>query len=218
MQPIFVFGAGGHAKVVLDIIERQERYRVIGLIDRTEKVGSALWNYRVLGDEAFVPSMIPNVSGGIIAVGDNATRAQITERIQKVIPTLHFVTAIHPSAQVGRDVSIGAGTVIMAGCVINPGTKIGRGAIINTGATIDHENVVGDFASVGPGVTTGGMVTIGDFTAIGLGANIIHGRTIGEHSVLGAGATVIRDIPPRCVAYGTPAKPVRNREPGDRYL
>ena len=218
MQPIFVFGSGGHAKVVLDIIERQERFLVVGLIDRTERVGVTLWDYRVLGDEAIVPSIISDVRGGIVAVGDNSSRAEITQRLLKLAPDLHYITAIHPSAQVGRDVSIGAGTVIMAGCVINPGTKIGRGAIVNTGATIDHDNIIGDFASIGPGVTTGGMVTIGDFSAIGLGAKIIHGRTIGEHSVLGGGATVVKDIPARCVAFGTPARPVRSREPRDKYL
>jgi sugar O-acyltransferase (sialic acid O-acetyltransferase NeuD family) len=218
MQPILVFGAGGHAKVILDIVERQGLYRVIGLIDRSERVGLSLWNYQVLGDERILATIAPQVYGGIVAIGDNSIRADITERILKVAPGFEFATAIHPSAQIGRDVSIGAGTVVMANVVINPGTAVGRGVIVNTGAIVDHDNVIGNFASLGPGVTTGGTVRINDFSAISLGAKIIHGRTIGEHAVLGAGATAVDDIPARCIAYGTPAKVIRAREPGDRYL
>jgi len=95
---------------------------------------------------------------------------------------------------------------------------IGEGCIVNTRASLDHHGVLEDYASLAPAVTTGGNVSIGEGSVIAIGATVLHGRSIGDWSVVGAGATVIDDVPDGVVAYGTPAKVVREREPGDRYL
>ena len=89
---------------------------------------------------------------------------------------------------------------------------------MNTRASLDHHGVLGDYASLAPGVTVGGDVSIGEGGAVAIGATVLHGRSIGDWSVVGAGATVIDDVPDGVVAYGTPARVVREREPGDRYL
>ena len=155
---------------------------------------------------------------GIVAIGDNWTRARVVARIRELQPDFQFVTAIHPDVCVARDVSIGEGTVVMAGAVVNTGTRIGAFCILNTRCSVDHECTLGEFSSVAPGVVTGGCVAIGPFSAVGIGATLIHEVRIGEHTVVGAGATVVNDVPDHVVVYGTPARFVRSREAGEPYL
>ena len=172
----------------------------------------------MLGQDSDLPGALDGVSKGIVAIGDNHRRLEIVERIQKLVKSFEFVTVIHPSAVVAKSVTLGAGTVVMAGAVINPGTKVGHHCIINTRASIDHDNQIEDFVSLGPGAITGGCVKIGRGTAIALGAKIIDGINIGAQTVIGAGATVLADAQDLVVAYGTPARVIRDRKAGDPYL
>jgi len=217
VEKIIVVGASGHAKVVVDIIEKQELYSILGLIGLN---GPTPLDYPSLGLEEEFPNIAQahQVKAGIVAIGDNWTRSKVVERIKSIMPDFKFITAIHPSAQIGRGAAIGDGTVVMAGAIINSGSVIGEHCIINTKASIDHDNTIGDFVSVAPNATTGGNVTIKPFSAIGLGANIIHGINIGEQTVIGAGALVLHDMPSFVVAYGMPATVRRQRIAGERYL
>ncbi|MBP0633196.1 acetyltransferase [Cupriavidus sp. AcVe19-1a] len=217
MKRIVIIGSGGHAKSIIDVVERERKHRIVGLIDTTSR---EVMGYRVIGDEASLQALIKEyrVDGALIAIGDNSVRAQVAERIESLCPGIQFTVAIHPTACIGRDATIGAGTVVMAGAVINACSAIDRHCIINTGACIDHDCKVHDFVSLAPGVITGGECNIGAYAAVGLGANLIHGITIGDHAVIGAGTLVINDIESLAVAYGVPAKVVRLREQGERYL
>lgn len=217
---IALFGASGHARVVADVIERTGSCEIVGLIVSNLAPGTVCFGYRVLGSEMDLPALVQQhgIQAGSLAVGDNWGRSQFLERIERMCPALRFIAAIHPSAQIGRDVQIGDGTVIMAGAVVNSGSQIGPFCIVNTKASLDHDGRMGSFASLAPGATAGGNVEIGDFSAISLGASIIQGVRIGCHTVIGAGAVVVRDIPDRVVAFGVPAAVVRGRSPGDKYL
>jgi acetyltransferase-like isoleucine patch superfamily enzyme len=106
----------------------------------------------------------------------------------------------------------------MAGAVVNPNSSIGEHCIVNTASSIDHDSIIERFSSLAPGVTTGGNVRLKEFSVLSLRAAVIHGCTIGAHTVIGAGATVLRNIPDFCVAYGTPARVVRARKMGEKYL
>ncbi|HLQ43276.1 MAG TPA: acetyltransferase, partial [Planctomycetaceae bacterium] len=148
----------------------------------------------------------------------NWIRSQIVERLRSLCPRLTFVSAVHPSAQIARGVNLGAGSVVMAGVAINSDSAIGEFCIVNTNSSVDHDNRLGPFSSLAPQVATGGNVTVGDFTAISIGAVILQGRQVGQHSVIGAGAVITRDVPDLTVAYGVPAKPIRARTAGEKYL
>jgi len=216
-QPnIYVFGAGGHAKVVADMIEQQNKFHIAALVV-PDGTPLATWSAYpcILESEVWKN---PNTTLGIVAVGDNAVRARVVASIRNHLPNFHFVTICHPSAIIASTVTVGAGTVIMAGAVVQPYTTIGQHCIINTQASVDHECWLDDYASIAPSACLGGNVHIGSHTYIALGANLIHGISIGAHSVIGAGATVVTSIGTNVVAYGTPAKIVRHRDLGDAYL
>lgn len=220
MEKIVIIGASGHAKVIIDLVEKEGRYAIAGLLDISRKPDETVLGYPILGpEESLADWQEPlGITGGIIAVGDNWIRRKVADNMRKIKADFRFVTAIHPDASIGKEVSLGEGTVVMAGAVVNPVSRIGRFCILNTRCSLDHDSFMGDFASLAPGVTTGGNVSIGAYSAISLGANIIHGVSIGSHSVIGAGATVLEDIPDHTVAYGLPAVVVRERQKGEKYL
>lgn len=195
---IYLYGAGGHAKVIADILELNGSV-LAGYFD--DDPGKKIWNYKgfifpgnfnVLEDEL------------IISIGNNATRKKIAEKIQA-----RYYTAIHPFAVVSPHSSIGEGTVIMAGAMINPDSVIGKHSIINSNAVVDHECVIGDYAHISPNATLCGDVTIGAGAHIGAGAVIIQGKKIGAGSVIGAGTVVISDLPDNIVAVGNPARIIK---------
>jgi sugar O-acyltransferase (sialic acid O-acetyltransferase NeuD family) len=219
MDALLIVGASGHAKVVADIVQRQGLWRVAGFIDAALPAGAEHFGLPVLGAEADLPeaARTHGARALLVAIGDNAVRARVVARVAALAPELTFATAVHPAASVARGAEIGPGSVVMPGAVLGPDTRVGRHCIVNTGASLDHDGLLEDFASLGPGATLGGNVRVGAFAHIGLGASVLHGRTVGEHALLGAGAVAVADVPARTVAFGVPARPVRLREPGERY-
>jgi sugar O-acyltransferase (sialic acid O-acetyltransferase NeuD family) len=220
IKNILIFGASGHAKVIIDIVEKQHVFHIVGLIDTYKKIGTKLDDYEILGTEEDLPKIVSTykIFGGIIAIGDNFSRMKISERISEIIPDFQFVTAIHPKAIISKKVMIGDGSVIMAGAIVNSNSAIGTHAILNTKCAVDHDCKIGDFASIAPGVTLGGGVEINIGSAISLGANVIENISIGKHTVVGAGALVLKSIGAHEIAYGVPAKTIRQRKPSDKYL
>ncbi len=188
MNRLIIIGKGGHGKVASEIAtstcvfldDAQEE----GVDGRIEDLGSIQQD----GDEVFV------------AIGDNATRFEVSRQISPL------ATLIHPSAVVSESVTIGAGSIVCAGAIIQAGAVVGAGCIINTGATVDHDCNLGDCVHVSPGAHLGGDVTIGCCTWIGIGAAVIHGVTIGERAMVGAGAVVVSDVPSDVTVLGVPAK------------
>ncbi|MCM4174056.1 transferase [Arenibacter sp. TNZ] len=220
MQNIVIFGASGHGSVVLDSLEREGKYNIIGFLDSFKKKGLKHNGYEILGNEHELPYLMErfNIIGGVVAIGDNWTRHLIVEKINKIVPGFNFVLAIHPNAIVGKDVEIGKGTVIMAGSIINANSRIGRHCIVNTNSSVGHDSIVEDFSSLASRACTGGNFILGEFSVVSLGVNVIENITILEHSVIGAGSLILEDIPGYVVAYGSPAKVIKNRRIGEVYL
>lgn len=219
-KKVIVVGSHGHAKVVIDTIESEGKCIVAGLVDDFRPAGEMSLGYPVIGRIEDLPTISKEheCERGVVAVGDNWQRHLIVERIRKALPAFEFVTIVHPSAYTGREVFLGQGTVVMPGAIVNADSKVGDFCLVYTNASLDHDSEMNDFSSLAPGATTGGHVRIGAFSAIAIGAKIINDRTIGEHAVVGAGTVVVEDIPDRCVAYGVPARVVRNRTEGENYL
>lgn len=202
-KKVVIIGAGGHAKVIADIIKKSGD-EIIGFLDDNKKKGTnIIKEYKVLGDfnNRFPLAIANSDYEFIIAIGDNKKREEISHS-----PNLKFYTAIHPSAQIGLDVEIKEGTVVMANVCINSSAKIGKHCIINTGAIIEHDNIIEDFVHISPNVALGGTVKIGKNTHVGIGSTIKNNITICENCKIGAGAVVVKDIKEEGTYVGVPAK------------
>ena len=220
MKRVLVIGSSGQAHVVIDTLEQHGEWQIVGLADSFKPSGPTALGYDILGTVEDLPALVRvhRIDAIFVGIGDNWTRGRISREVSAAIPGIEFATAVHRSAQVARKTRIGPGAIIMAGAILMPAAEVHQGAMVGTGVSLDHDSVLEEYASLAPGAVTGGNVRIGAYTAIALGARVIHGISIGSQSVIGAGSTVLADVPANSVAYGTPAKVVRQRGPSDRYL
>jgi sugar O-acyltransferase (sialic acid O-acetyltransferase NeuD family) len=220
MENIILFGGGLHTNYCIDIIKKEGKYNIVGIVDSLKIIGEELFGYKILGRQEQLNTIISeyNIQGGLITIGDNWSRKIVFESIIKQDPDFKFVNAIHPSAIIGMNVVIGDGVVIMAGCIINPNSNVGNFCFFATGAQLEHDCNIHDFASISAGSITGGKVNIGKYSAIALGVVIIDRINIGENTVVGSGSLITKDLPDNVLAYGSPASIIRGRELGERFL
>jgi sugar O-acyltransferase (sialic acid O-acetyltransferase NeuD family) len=197
---MILYGASGHAKVIIEILEKSG-ILVDGLFDDNPNISDlngyicSLFNLNKTIDNQL-----------IISIGDNRTRRIIANKIGAV----KYGKAIDTSSSISLRSTIGEGTVIMPGAIINSGTIIGDHAIINTNASVDHDCILGNFVHVSPGCSISGNVNIGEGTHIGTGASVIPGIRIGAWCIVGAGCVIIKDIPDFSVVVGNPGKIIKN--------
>ena len=211
-EKIFVFGASGHAKVVIDIIERQGLYRIACLVDDDPALkGNIVFGYDVAGGRNDLHELRTKsgITRGIVAIGSNPARTAVAGWLTE--NDFALVTAVHPTAQLSRGVKVCSGSAVMAGVAINAGAVVGDNVIVNTGATIDHDCIIGNGAHIAPGVTLCGTVQIGDGTFVCAGTTIIPNIVVGRNVIVGAGSTVVRNVPDGVQVLGTPAREVTRR-------
>lgn len=208
-EPVIVIGSGGHAKVVIEALQRAGR-RVIGRTDSDPAQGGIdIGGVPFLGDDAALTTRDPaslELANGIGSTGDAARRIAVFEAFRA--QGFRFTRVIHPSAIIAADADIGEGAQIMAGAVIQPGCRIGANVIVNTGARIDHDCAIGEHAHVAPGAILCGAVMVGARSHIGAGAVVIQTVGIGEDCMVAAGAVVVDDVPAGSRVAGTPARPM----------
>jgi sugar O-acyltransferase (sialic acid O-acetyltransferase NeuD family) len=180
------------------------------------KTGTALLGIPVRGLPALRPAARSRPAPwAVVAIGANAGRAARAREMERL--GYRLAVLVHPHAVVAPDVRPGAGTVVMAGVVVNAGCRIGRNVILNTGATVDHDCVIEDGAHVAPGCHLAGCVRVGREALVGVGSCAIPGVTIGARSVVGAGSAVIRPVPAGATVAGTPARLLRKKTPPDSF-
>ncbi|RFM33992.1 acetyltransferase [Chitinophaga silvisoli] len=191
---MYLYGASGHAKVILEILEEQGT-KVAGLFDDNPAVHS-LWEYPV---NRYTSDWNSKITGMLIALGNNHIRRKIAEQLD--VP---FVKGIHPKAILSGRAKVGNGTVVMGGVTINADTVIGRHCIINTNASVDHDCMIEDYVHISPNVALCGGISVGEGTHIGAGAVIKPGILVGKWATIGAGTVVIRNVPDHAVIVGNP--------------
>lgn len=201
---LMIIGASGHGKVVAEVALKMNNWESIVFLDDDEDLESPL-DLRIIGTSDEVLQYIDDYEI-FVGVGNNTIREEIQDMLEEAgasIPTL-----IHPTSVIGEHVIIEAGTVIMAGAVINCCSNIGRGCIINTSSTIDHDNSIEDYVHVSPGAHLAGSVTVGKKSWLGIGSIVSNNVNITSGCKVGAGAVVIKDVTEPGVYVGVPVRRV----------
>lgn len=196
---ITLYGASGHAKVIIDILN-ENKIPVKAVVDDNPK-SAQIVGIKV---DKTIDFDFGNLENVIISIGNNAIRKKISTTLNT-----NFSSISHPKAIISKSVLIGHGTVIMAGATVNAATKIGNHCIINTGAIVEHDCNIADFVHISPAVALAGGVKIGEGTHVGINATIIQNVTIGKWVTIGAGAVIIKDVPDFALAVGNPAKIIK---------
>lgn len=198
MDSIIIRGAGGHARVVIDCARAQGR--TVACAYDPFQDGEV---YNIPIRRNYDPADFPKAEA-IVAIGDNATRRQVSAEVKH-----SFTNIIHPSAMTSSFATIGEGNMILHGAIVQASARIGNHVILNTGSQVDHDCTIGDFVHIAPGAILCGNVEIGEGSFVGTGAIIIPGKKVGAWSIIGAGSVVIDNIPDYVVAVGNPAKVIK---------
>lgn len=195
MEKIYLYGASGHAKVIIDILKANGR-QIEGLFDDNPDL-KELSGYPILHEKR---KRVPL----IVSIGNNKIRKMIAENIDCI-----FEKGIHPSAIISESAEIQEGTVVMQGSIIQADVKIGKHCIINSGSSIDHECILENYVHISPHATLCGNVSVGEGTWIGAGSTVIQGVKIGKWCIIGAGSIVTKDIPDNVLAVGNRCKIIK---------
>lgn len=207
MTEIIIIGGGGHAKVLANILRELPEYQVLGYTDQLDR--GSLGGIQYLGDDTVLREMIRTHPHCAAAIGiGNVSVTEVRENIFSMLTNVGFQlpAIISPRAHVQDGVSIGSGTVVYNGALINAGSTIGSCCIINSGSIIEHDCSIADFVHIAPGAVLSAGVSIGRNTLIGVGALVIQSRRVGENCTIGAGAVVIHDAENSGLYIGVPAK------------
>ncbi len=195
---MYLLGASGHAKVIIDILKSQG-IDIDALYDDNENIcellGMPVLHQKKIGSPL------------IISIGNNKIRKRLAEELN-----LEYGTAIHSTSIISPFATIDAGSVVMQGAIIQSGAKVGKHCIINTGATVDHDCEVQDYVHISPNSTLCGNVFVGEGTHIGAATVVLPGVKIGKWSVIGAGSVVTKDIPDHVLAVGNRCKIIKKLE------
>ncbi len=207
---VLILGAGGHGRVVLDILLQVGRRQVVGFLDNNADIrGRRIDGIPVLGtvDELVELANRLEISGAIVAIGDNGVRRGLARDIEAA--GIELVNAVHPSATLARNATLGRNVVVAAGVVVCAHCQIGDSVILNTGCIVDYQTMIGEGCHICPGVRIAGRVKVEPGTFIGIGATIIPKVTLGCESIIGAGSVVIEDVPPLATVVGVPAQSIK---------
>jgi UDP-perosamine 4-acetyltransferase len=215
MIDVIGIGAGGHAKVMIEILLSAQEYEIIGLLDPKP----ALWNTKVLGipvlgNDDLLPVLyqqgVRHAFIGLGTVGDAKPRIRLYNKAKR--RGLSLVSVVYSQAMISPSAEIGEGVTIMPGAIVNAEAKVGANVIINTSAVIEHDCVIDRHVHIATGARLAGAVSVAEGAFVGAGATVKQGVTIGEHAIVGAGAVVIEDVPGNVTVVGVPAHVLRKRE------
>jgi sugar O-acyltransferase (sialic acid O-acetyltransferase NeuD family) len=196
MKKIILIGGGGHCKSVIDVIEAEKKYSIIGIIDNLEHNKNDVLGYKVIGTDNNLAEFVDRVDACIVAIGQIKSampRIVAFERINAL--NLDLATIIAPTAYISQHSRIGSGTIVMHGAFINSSVSVGQNCILNTGCLIEHDCFIGLHTHISTGAKVNGGAIIGNRCFVGSGAVLKNGVHIDDDVIIGAGVTVKTDVP-----------------------
>jgi sugar O-acyltransferase (sialic acid O-acetyltransferase NeuD family) len=192
---IILIGAGGHAHACIDLIEQNDQYQIAGLVGISEEMHSRWFGYSVIATDDDLPQLAKDYQYALIAVGQILTPDYRMRLYQQATELgLQLPVIIAPSAHVSRHATIGSGTIVMYGAIVNAGAKVGNNCIINTRALLEHDATVEDHCHISTGVILNGDVHIGAGSFVGSGSIIKEGLSIGKYCLVGMGLSVRHNL------------------------
>lgn len=214
---VVILGAGGHGRVVLDIIQQARQHKPVGFLDNNKVLhGRRVDGLSVLGGLERLPELRERgISAAVVAIGDNGIRRAMADSLEE--NGFELVNAIHPSAQLATNVTVGKGVVIAAGALVCAHCQIGDYAILNTGCIVDHESMIGMATHVCPGVRLAGHVTVESGAFLGIGATVVQNIRIGFEAIVGAGSVVVNNVDPMTTVVGVPARVTKASPSPDEF-
>ena len=205
---VVVIGAGGHSKIVIDILLEDPTVKILGLLDDSpDAQGKEIMGFPVVGIVEEMDKLFPKTTGYIISIGNNSVRRKISKILKN--RGYEHINAISKSAMISKHASIGKGVIINPGAAIHPDATIEDDVVIGMNATISHDSIVKAGVHLSPGVHITGNVTVGEQADLGAGVVVIPGKIIGRDTIVGAGAVVTKDLAEGIVAVGAPAREIK---------
>ncbi|MEH6549064.1 MAG: hypothetical protein V7744_03670 [Pseudomonadales bacterium] len=220
MKKIVVLGGGLHCLYCINILETMGSHDIVGLVDSALEIGSQQHGYRVIGRQEKLAELVTefDITGCVIALGDNCERWEAYKQIKQLTPEIDLINVIHPTAILCKEVILGEGIILGPGVIISPGCSLGHVVNIANGVSLGTQNQLEDCVSISVGSRTGGRVHIGALSAITMGVTIVDRLSIGANTVVGAGSLVLSNLGDDLLAYGNPARAIRRRKKGERFL
>jgi acetyltransferase EpsM len=197
---MFLYGASGHCKVVIDAIELASTKTIDGVFDDNPK-GEFIAGIPIIDTKV---AEVPIAADFVITIGNNVLRKKIANKLDA-----NFKSVFHTKSIIAKSVSVGDGTVVLAGAIVNSDVKIGKHCIINSNVVLEHDCEIANYVHVSPSASLAGNVVVGEGTHIGIGSSVIQGIQIGKWVTVGAGSVIIKDIPDYAVVVGNPGKIIK---------
>jgi len=202
-KKVILFGAGGHARSCIDVIEQEGTFHIVGLVGKGSEVGNEVNGYRVVADEANMPDLKNEANFALVAVGQILSpELRIKLKDQIIRAGFELATVIAPTAYISPSAVIGAGTIVMHGAILNSGVQVGQNCIINSKALLEHDVSVKDNVHISTGAILNGKVSIDEGCFVGSGAVLKEGIIIGQRTVIGMGTILRKNLGPNQISYG----------------
>jgi sugar O-acyltransferase (sialic acid O-acetyltransferase NeuD family) len=193
-ENLLLVGSGGHAHSCIDVIEEHQQFQIVGLVDAAVNLGSQKLGYAVLGTDDDLMALSLKYKYAMVAVGQIKSASLRIELYEKIIAAgFQLPCIISPLAYVSKHATVGTGTIVMHGAIVNAGATIGKNCIINSKALVEHDACVGDHCHISTGAVLNGNVMVGEGSFVGSGSVIKHGVKLGNHSVIGMGSFIRHD-------------------------
>jgi sugar O-acyltransferase (sialic acid O-acetyltransferase NeuD family) len=195
-EELILIGAGGHCRACIDVIEQEGRFAIAGIVDFPEQIGQTLLGYPVIGSDIQLPELSQRFRNFFIALGQiksGRRRADLFEELQRL--DVEMPVLVSPSAYISPSASIGSGTIVMHGAIVNACARIGSNCIINSRAVVEHDAVIGSHCHISTGAIVNGGARVKDHSFIGSQAMLREGIEVGEKSVIGAGVSLLLSVP-----------------------
>jgi sugar O-acyltransferase (sialic acid O-acetyltransferase NeuD family) len=205
-RKVILIGGGGHCHSVIDVVETEDKYQIIGILDQNKKIGAKILGYKVIGTDSDIIEWHKKEVGFIITLGQIKTaerRISIYEKLESI--NADIVISISPTAHVSKHAKIGKGSVIMHHAIINSKVKIGCNSIINTKALIEHDSIIGNNCHISTAAVVNGSCKINNGCFVGSNSVLFENITIGENCIIGAGSVVTKSFKNDNEIFGNPA-------------